>query len=133
MKDKDDISERLLLQRVRNRITEVLDIASDIEAHYRFGGDEIINLWEDWVDEYRLNRYIEPVFSKSEQTAIKDFHRIWLYVCENTPQILPPVEELSRSDLWLQLIAIAQDSLSIMNERGKFSEETELTDDELSQ
>lgn len=69
----EQISKKLLYQRVRNRIIEVLEVTADPAQHEKFGGDEIICMWEDWVDGQRIPEYVEPVFSLEEQAAISEY------------------------------------------------------------
>ena len=42
-----EISDKLLKQRLRNRIIEVLEITSSPEEQRRLGPDEVICLWDD--------------------------------------------------------------------------------------
>ncbi|HID03063.1 MAG TPA: hypothetical protein EYP18_07650, partial [Desulfobacterales bacterium] len=61
----DDISDNLLNQRIRNRIIEVLEITSSQSDLEKFGANEAVNMWEDWVDDERIKDYVEPVFTKT--------------------------------------------------------------------
>jgi hypothetical protein len=57
-------SERVVLQRVRNRIIEYLaefDVLTE-----RYGPFEVVNQWGDWVDDERLSRYVGPVLTDEE-------------------------------------------------------------------
>ena len=122
-----EISTLLLNQRIRNRIIEVLEITASYESQEKFGADEVINMWEDWVDDDRIGKYVEPVFSKQEQACMIEYHNIWNYVADHTPQCLPDISELKGNEYWLSLMATASKALSIFNQRGKQSEENEIT------
>jgi hypothetical protein len=119
-------SETLINQRIRNRIIEALEIYLSIEFQERFGLDEVINIWEDWVDNERMPEYTEPVFTKQEQFAITNFHKQWEKVCKNTPQIMPSVKAMIEDKNWIQLINIAEETLKILLLRGRLSEEVEI-------
>jgi hypothetical protein len=84
-----EISQILLLQRIRNRIIETLTAYTHESNWDLFGDDEMVNIWEDWVDEQSLASYITPVFSQSEQSALHQFHKDWLDYCSNTPFEIP--------------------------------------------
>ncbi len=73
----EEISELLLNQRIRNRIIEVLEVYASVDDQKFFGTGEVVNMWEDWVDDKRLPGYREPIFSKQEQLAISAFHSAW--------------------------------------------------------
>jgi hypothetical protein len=123
----EEISNILLNQRIRNRIIEVLEITASYEKQEKFGGNEVINMWEDWVDDNRIGEYIEPVFSKQEQECLTEHHKTWSYVADHTPQFLPDINELEGNEYWSSLMASASKALSIFNRRGKLSEENEIT------
>ena len=120
-------SEKLIHQRIRNRIIEVLEIMASYDKQERFGGDELLNLWEDWVDEERLGSYREPVFTLPEQEQLSKVQHFWLLAAENTPNPLPDISELMSNDDWAALQVSASDALAVFSFRGKFSEEREIT------
>lgn len=121
------ISEKLLAQRLRNRVIEVLSTYSEDEGWELLGPDEVINQWEDFVDEYRLPLYVEPVFSKQEREALLTFHQLWLQYCDLTPKFMPAFEEVSKTPEWQNLKHQASILLKIFEQRGKLDEEIEIT------
>ena len=123
----EEISDLLLNQRIRNRIIEVLEITASYEEQEKHGGDEFINMWEDWVDDERIGDYVEPVFTKKEQERLAEFHKAWNYVANHTPQFLPDISELKKNNDWTNLMASASDALAVFRQRGKLSEESEIT------
>lgn len=121
------ISDKLLAQRLRNRVIEVLSIYSEDEDWELLGPDEVINQWEDFVDERRLPLYVEPVFSKQEREALLTFHQLWLQYCESTPRFMPAFEELRKTSEWQHLKHQASILQKVFEQRGKLDEETEIT------
>ena len=117
----------LLNQRIRNRIIETLEVYVSIEDQKLLGPDEVINMWEDFVDDERLPTYDEPAFNKQEQLAISVFHNNWKRVCDNTPQHMPPIEQLQNERYWLQLTNDAREALRILAVRGRLDEDQEIT------
>lgn len=120
------VSGKLLTQRLRNRIMEVLSIYADDECWTHLGTDEVINQWGDFVDDVRIPLYVEPVFSTNERENLLAFHNLWVEFCDNTPQILPPLETLKKTIEWKQLQTEAIDLLAVFNLRGKFDEDVEI-------
>lgn len=122
-----EISEKLLAQRLRNRIMEVLSGYACNEDWELLGPDEMINLWEDFVDEGRITIYIEPVFTKQEQSNLIMFHKLWLQYCESTPKNMPPFREIKATPEWQKLQNEAIKLLELFQLRGKLDEEVEIT------
>lgn len=58
-----EISDKILLQRLRNRVMECLEMLSDGVSVDQIGTDEVINSWCDQVDEERLSFFREAVFT----------------------------------------------------------------------
>lgn len=121
----DQPSKRVVLQRVRNRIIEVL---SDIDGLTEmYGPFEVINLWEDWVREDTLPLFVDPVFSQEEREAIGSFHITWDEVAEALPDEQPDLAWLAKSADWERLKAAAVSCHKILIRGGKFSEEHEIS------
>ena len=120
------ISEKLLTQRLRNRIMEVLSIYSTDEDWELLGPDEVINQWADFVDESRIPLYIEPVFSKKEREELLKFHELWLQYCDATPNAMPRFNEIRTTPEWQRLKNEANKLLAIFEVRGRFDEEVEI-------
>jgi hypothetical protein len=121
------LSERLLAQRLRNRIMEVLSIYSTDEDWRLLGPDEVINQWADNVDESRMPIYVEPVFSAKEGAELLKFHELWLQYCDATPKFMPPFEQIRKTDEWKTLQNSAIDLLALFNLRGRLDEEIEIS------
>jgi len=106
---------------------EVLSIYSCNEDWELLGPDEVINQWEDFVDEERISIYIEPVFTKQEQECLRAFHQLWLSYCDSTPKVMPPLKEVMVTPEWQYLQREAKKLLLAFELRGKLSEEIEIT------
>lgn len=122
----EEVSDLLLNQRIRNRIIETLEVYVSVEDQKLFGPDEVINMWDDFVDDERLATYDEPAFNKQEQLAISVFHNNWNRVCDNTPQHMPPIEQLVKEQYWVQLMNDAREALLILAIRGRLDEDQEI-------
>lgn len=116
-------SQMLLNQRLRNRIMDILRIYADAEEWSRLGPDEVINQWGDIVDDQRISTYVEPVFSKSEQEALRKFHQLWKEYCRSTPRFMPSMNVLKESSKWKALQKEASEAYVLFSERGWFREE----------
>ncbi len=129
----DRPSRRVLLQRVRNRIIEYLDVASSFAEQRAYQAqvpqlhvpNEVISQWEDWVSEAWEMELVEPVFSYEERLAIAQFYSIWKTVTEHTPDPLPDLEVMLTLPVWEQLRDGADALLIAFGKRGKLSEERE--------
>jgi hypothetical protein len=128
-------SRIVVLQRIRNRIIESLELASSFEAQRQYQVSvpyisvptEVIEQWFDCVNnEEPLKSCPEPVFSSEERQAVSRFHSKIKEVCRNTPQFLPPLEELLTYPCWAELRVLAEESLTVFGRRGRLSEEIEV-------
>lgn len=106
---------------------EVLSIYSTDEDWEYLGPDEVMNQWEDFVDEGRMSIYIEPVFTKQEQDNLRTFHKLWTEYCNSTPKNMPPFKEIKATSEWQFLKAEAVKLLEIFELRGSLNEEIEIT------
>lgn len=125
-------TQQVVLQRVRNRIIEYLELAGSF-AHQREYqsrapvnvANEVINQWEDWVRGPRDPAFVAPVFSTSEQDAVAQFHHIWNVVADDTPNPLPELEALFDTAEWQRLRDAAVVALRVFLIRGKLPEDQE--------
>lgn len=122
---------QVLLQRVRNRLIEYLEVAASFEAQQAFLAqspdldvpNEIIQQWSDWVSPDWRSELITPVFSENEMVAIQQFQTIWQAIAEDLVQPLPALSILQQSPLWEKLRFCAAQTLRIFMTRGRLSEE----------
>lgn len=123
----DKQTEQLQYQRIRNRIIELLEIMTSFSEQEKLGADEVVNMWQDWVDDERLHNYIEPVFSTEEQCSLAKFNTTWQEVTDRFPQFMPGIADLRTNKDWLHMMHEANTTLQSFNLRGKLSEEIEIT------
>ena len=108
----EPVSELVVLQRVRNRIIEVLELFSDDNAFDVARSN--LEFWEDWVNPDKIETYVSPVFTQAERIEIQKVCKAWDNVDINSPQ---------ESEEWLCLSRTSEKSLKVFNHRGKFSED----------
>jgi hypothetical protein len=122
---------RVMLQRVRNRLIEYLEVAASFQAQQAFleqspdldVPNEIIQQWSDWVSPDWRKELLAPVFSEDELLAISQFQTIWQAISQDLVQPLPPLAILQHSPLWEKLRQSAQHTLLIFMSRGLLSED----------
>lgn len=121
---EDRLSERVILQRIRNRIIEYFEITSSFQRQLAASDPvETIEEWGDW-DPW-LKEYLPPVFTEPEHRALLAFHAVWENVASQTPVQMPPLEQLIGTPEWERLRAAAQLALEAFSPRGKLSEDQE--------
>ncbi len=119
----DEVDKTLVLQRIRNRIIEHLELSSSYEEQENYEISEVINGWEDWVIDSWEKDYVEPVFSIEEQKSLKKFDKVWNNTAGSTPDPLPQMDELFKLKEWQTLVLNAKNALAVFSKRGKFSED----------
>ena len=78
------MTELIVIQRIRNRIIEYLELASSFNEQSAYQAaaphinvpNEVINQWEDWVSPNWRNYIAAPVFSPEEIIAIGQFYDV---------------------------------------------------------
>ena len=128
----DEVTKLLVLQSVRNRIIEHLELLSSFDDQREYQKTvpnvylpyELINAWEDWVTESSTTSFIAPVFTEAESMAIEKFHSTWDLVAEALPDNYPHFEKVLSSDYWAVLRQGAEDALQVLSVRGKLSEQS---------
>ena len=128
-------SKRLVLQRVRNRIIEYLELASSFDAQRQYEFQvpiavvpEIVDSWEDSVVEGWEATFVAPVFSKDERVAVARFDKTLSDITASLPDQTPDLSEVQRSVSWSRLRDVAADALAVLVKRGKLSEDIEVAD-----
>ncbi|MCG8537002.1 MAG: hypothetical protein MI808_18065 [Pseudomonadales bacterium] len=111
----DSLIQKVILQRVRNRIIEVLELFSNSESFDVAVSN--LEIWHDWVDIDSLERLTGPVFIKEEVAEIVNVDRTWRHV---------EINSLQSSDEWLGLHRASINALAVFRKRGIFSEDTEI-------
>jgi hypothetical protein len=124
-------SRHLVVLRARNGMIEYLKLASsfDEQRAYRqraqvFVPVEVINQWEDWVDDPKAAWLSDASFSDDERQAVVDFHAAWADVSARIPDPVPDLEVLVATPEWNRLRLAAADALEIFARRGRLSEDS---------
>lgn len=127
-------SERVIAQRMRNRMIEALDLAASFDKQLEYEANvpiahvpsEVICWWEDsFMGPEYADRYELPVYTPEEVAAMVRFHAVWDRVCEDLPGPLSPLRELFELEPWQRLRDAAAEALAVFMRRGKFSEDVE--------
>lgn len=129
----DRPSEQALLQGVRNRLIDYLEVAASFEAQMTFSEQspqvnvalEVLEQWADWVGPDWQDDFVSPVFSSDELLAIGLFQDVWLGCRGRLLQEfaeLPVLTELFEHSDWRSLRVGAEMLLVFMMKRGRLSE-----------
>jgi hypothetical protein len=130
----DSPSGLLILQRIRNRIIEELELTSSFEEQRRYDiaaplahvPSEVVCGWEDWVDDKKINGYGPPVFSEAEVLAIKVYHAQWQGIVDSLRVAQLSLDQVQELDQWKRLSVAAQHALKAFTKRGKLPEDIEV-------
>ncbi|WP_345267345.1 hypothetical protein [Nocardioides nanhaiensis] len=130
-----DASNRLIEQRIRNRIIEYLGLAASFEAQREYEREvpiahipyEVINQWEDQVrTNPRENPYNTDIYDHAEVEALSSFQAVWDSVAAAVPENYPALAEVQAMPEWTLLRESAEDALGVLMRRGKFPEDSEI-------
>ena len=131
MVEFDAPSQRLVEQRLRNRLIEALQLAASFEHQKKLDEtvnavNETINLWED-TDPVSWDWEFPTVYSTDEVAAVQTFHDVWASANARLPDeqfpILAAVQ--SRAE-WLELRDAAVSALDVVRIRGVLPEDREV-------
>lgn len=120
------MSDRLIEQRLRNRVIESVQILADGDLGVRnVGTGEYFNLFFDNIDddhpwEWRSWTTLSP----AEVEALESLLRIVNEACSSTPKVCS-VDELIATSWPSRIQPVAIVSLNIMLTRGRFGEDEE--------
>ncbi|WP_292404296.1 hypothetical protein [Mesorhizobium sp.] len=125
---EEPISAILLNQRYRNHLIGYFSWVSSFQEQREYQATvplvhvphEAFNQWEDYASDRILDHYVEPVFSKDEQEALRAFRDVWNSASDDTPQRLPSLEELIGTESWERLRIAAEKALEVFMRRGPF-------------
>lgn len=126
MADDENPSERLVAQRVRNRIMEELSGLAEGDAEVsKVGPVEWFESFFDWFP-YQGEPKWYPAMTAEEETAVRTVCKLMqLAIADQTIPKHPTVEQIASSG-WPERIApFAKKALDIMLTRGRFSEDVE--------
>ncbi len=132
-------ASRMLLQRLRNRIIDVLELAACAETQRDYQRsvpqvhvpDQVLNWWDDFVgDDWRQHYSSGAVFTPVEIDAIARFHAIHVEVSGQIQDL--PLETLIPTAQWQRLLAAGSEALQVFLDRGRLPEDFEEHDLETS-
>jgi hypothetical protein len=119
----EEPSARLIEQRVRNRIYEILDILADCDAGVDLVGiSGYLNLFDDFVHRPSTESRT-PVLSKDERAIVLEIADFLVAACGTTPDFTRA--EFIRSGWPRQIAPKARDARLLFLQRGLFSEKFE--------
>lgn len=114
------ISERLLDQRLRNRIMESLDWLTDAETGFEFGAGQWFNQFFDQAG----SRVSNSAMTHEERSAFDVVLGLMKAAVGATPKHVT-VDELQASGWLDRIVPAARTAHALMCLRGRFSEEIE--------
>jgi hypothetical protein len=130
-----DASERLIEQRVRNRIIEYLKLAASFEEQQQYERHvpiayvpyEVINQWGDQVWKHpRENPHNNDVYDEAEVDALSRYQEVLDATSRAVPDDYPVLSEVQAMPEWASLRESAEQTLEVLMRRGKFSEDREI-------
>ena len=134
---EDLVSERVVAQRIRNNVIDVLETSASFEAQVEYQlkvtfvyiPNEILEQWGDWVtDDPRIQQpipLIEGLYSSAEIAAMADFHDVWLGAFAATTDRAELSIVQTRPE-WLALRDAARSALEVFQVRGRMPQDQEV-------
>lgn len=122
--EMEEISERLLDQRLRNRVMEVVWSQVEWQESLRTGG--FAEHFESFFDffPYEGEPHANGAMTQQEREAVVQVHRLVIDAMASTPSEMTEAEYAATG--WPQRIEpAAERALRLMLKRGRFSEEQE--------
>lgn len=130
-----EVGDRLIEQRVRNRIVEYLELAASFEDQRRYEQDvpiayvpyEVINQWGDQVWRHPSeNPYNGDIYDAAEVEALVRYQEILDQVSRAIPDDWPALIDVQATPEWQFLRDTAEHALGVLMKRGKFPEDREI-------
>lgn len=122
----DEVSDKIILQRLRNRVMDSLKMLSDGVSVDEIGTDEVINIWYDYVDEEKLSFFREAVFTEQELDSITEMMKVMEANCKAVPSTWAQ-RDVALCESWGNIVLSANKALSVFEKRGRFDEDRECT------
>ena len=128
-------SDRLVAQRIRNRVIEYLEMAASYEDQREYERNvpiahipsEVINQWEDnfprGLHHYASDR---EAYTPDEFAALESFADVWRSTADAVPDDWPTLAEAQAMPEWSQLRQGAVKALAVFMRRGKLPEDDEV-------
>lgn len=121
------VSDRLIDQRLRNRIMESLSwLARGEPGVMHMGAHEWFEQFFCWHD-HRDGPFENDAMTEEEISAYLVVYALMSAACDGTPRKVTEAQLLATS--WVETVAAAaRSALVVMEKRGRFSEEVEETE-----
>jgi hypothetical protein len=127
-------SDRVVEQRVRNRLIEYFELASSFSEQREYEAAdpivhvpyEVIEQWADWGPHLDLYLETSEVYTAEEVKALKRFQLVWDKASEAVPDDYPSLQQVQAMPAWEELRREAESALGIFAGRGKLPEDHEV-------
>jgi hypothetical protein len=116
-------SKKIVCQRIRNRIIEVLELVSSFDDVAKIGAFEAINLCYDYLPFQNFRSF--DVYSNTEILLLDKFATQLHETSNLTTYDIQDKKVLEKSEEWTKLRLVSIKTVKLMNELGKFSEDVE--------
>lgn len=135
MGNGEEPSERVVEQRIRNRVMDYLALAASYLAQQEYERTvpiahipyEVINQWEDQFPrglEWELER--ASVYTSREAEALRRFEGVWKATTDAVPDDYPSLRAVQALPAWQELQTAAASALDILEQRGRMPEDREV-------
>lgn len=124
-------SDRIVLQRLRNRLMELLERLAVPEV-LAASHDDPAELVDDWEFLARLPRpYTPPAYTPRELAAVRRVDDAWDRLERQMPADTDwrRLQQFESSAAWTALVSEAAAAFAVFEERGQLPEDVEVTDD----
>lgn len=128
----DRPSERIVEQRVRNRLIEYFELASSYAAQAEYAEAappyvhvpyEVIEQWEDWVPHLDLVLNDSEVYTSEEKDALSRFQAVWEAATDAIADDYPSLDAVQASPEWEAMRREAESALAVIAKRGRLPED----------
>ena len=119
--------ERLIDQRIRNRIIEMLEWVIECEhTAPDLGLEELVNAWDDLVDSpFQPDRFPDPTYTDEERQSLRAVSAAMDAFCVATPQKIIDQDGALMLSEWKTLTSRAKDAYTCLMNRGRLPEDRE--------
>lgn len=128
----DRSSERIIEQRVRNRLIEYFELASSYAAQEEYAEAappyvhvpyEVIEQWEDWVPHLDLVLTDSQVYTPEEKETLSRFQSVWETAAEAITDDYPSLDAVQATPEWEAMRCEAESALALLAKRGRLPED----------
>ena len=132
--DYEEVSRKVVDQRIRNRVIEHLELQSSFALQddyqravpYIHVPYELINAWEDYIPrDPGDDPEVSSVYSDEEIEVLGRVHRAWNEAAEALPNDYPPLSDAQAMPEWQRWRAESASALAVFLVRGRSSEDHE--------